>query len=264
MGEGRRPVPRAPRPVQRWFQDGESSYRWEQDGLDHVKSLMPGVEPYRAWATFSFVAPSGRVHQCDLFIATPGGLYLVELKGHPGRVVNSGSTWTFFGPDRPRTIRNPLGLTDWKSKELKARLIWAARECGFGSIRVPRIELPSFSVRPTSSHISTPSREPASTAATTSTPGSARSGTTLGRPPERDPIAADFSKRLPQMLDAIGITHSTAHLRFGDEWRMEPQVLDAYPTWETASPSAATSSTKRDGSGSTWSTSRPPTRQDEP
>lgn len=55
---------------------------------------MPNVEPYRAWALFSFVALSGRVRECDLFVATPGGLYLVELKAHPGRVVNNGTTWT--------------------------------------------------------------------------------------------------------------------------------------------------------------------------
>ena len=131
--------PRLPRPVQRWFQERESDYPWEQDGLDHVKGLMPNVEPYRAWGLFSFVAPSGRVHECDLFITTPGGLYLVELKGHPGRVVNNGATWTFNGSDRRRTLRNPLSLTDWKSKELKERLVWAARDLGFFSVRVPRI-----------------------------------------------------------------------------------------------------------------------------
>ncbi|MFC6882512.1 MULTISPECIES: NERD domain-containing protein [Actinomadura] len=130
MSGSGRPVSRPPRPVQRWF----------QEGLDHVKALMPDVEPYRAWALFSFVAPSGRVHEFDLFVATPGGLYLVELKARPGRVVNNGATWTFNGPDRPRTIRNPLPLTDWKSKELRSRLSWGAREPGFFSVRVPRAE----------------------------------------------------------------------------------------------------------------------------
>ncbi|KOX22479.1 MULTISPECIES: NERD domain-containing protein [unclassified Streptomyces] len=79
---------------------------------------MPAAEPYRAWATFSFTAASGRTNECDLFIAVPGGLYLLELKGHPGRVVNHGDTWQFHA-DRVRTLKNPLHLTDLKCKELK-------------------------------------------------------------------------------------------------------------------------------------------------
>ncbi|SHK25717.1 hypothetical protein SAMN05443637_104104 [Pseudonocardia thermophila] len=45
----------APRPgaQRRWFQERPSDYAWEQDGLDHIKRLMPDAEPFRAWATFS-------------------------------------------------------------------------------------------------------------------------------------------------------------------------------------------------------------------
>lgn len=102
MSHGRRPIPKpAPPPAQkRWFQERPSPYPWEQDGLDHIKRLMPQAEPYRAWATFSFTAASGRINECDLLIAVPGGLYLVELKGHTGRVVNSGETWSFFREGR--------------------------------------------------------------------------------------------------------------------------------------------------------------------
>jgi hypothetical protein len=71
---------------QRWFQERPSDYPWEQDGLDHVKRLMPAAEPFRAWATFSFTAASGRIHECDLLIAVPGGLYPLDLKAHPGGV----------------------------------------------------------------------------------------------------------------------------------------------------------------------------------
>ncbi|MGH3819066.1 MAG: NERD domain-containing protein [Pseudonocardiaceae bacterium] len=105
--------------LKRWFQERPSEYDWEQDGLDHIKGVMPKAEPYRAWATLSFTAASGRINECDVFIAVPGGLYLVELKGHPGHVVNNGETWSFRDPEnrRVRTLRNPLHLTDLKSKE---------------------------------------------------------------------------------------------------------------------------------------------------
>ena len=77
------PKPGPPPALKRWFQERPSEYAWEQDGLDHIRNLVPKAEPYRTWATFSFTAASGRINECDLFIAVPGGLYLVELKGHP-------------------------------------------------------------------------------------------------------------------------------------------------------------------------------------
>ena len=82
---------------------------------------MPDAEPYRAWQTFTFTAATGHVREVDLFIATPGGLFLVEIKSHPGRVTNNGSTW-LFRDERTRTIENPLHFTDLKAKELAGRL----------------------------------------------------------------------------------------------------------------------------------------------
>jgi hypothetical protein len=106
---------------------------------------MHNAEPYRAWATFSFTAASGRINECDLLIAVPGGLHLVELKGHPGHATNSGETWLFRQPGAKRTLtlRNPLHLNDLKSKELKSRLEWAARELRVTQ-RIPRIEPSTF------------------------------------------------------------------------------------------------------------------------
>jgi len=136
-------MPPSPRPaVARWYQERPSDFAWEQDGLDHIKRLMPAVEPYRAWATFSFTAASGRIHECDLQIATPGGLHLLELKAHPGRVVNRDDTWVFTEPEtgRVRTLRNPLHFTDVKSKDLRSRLEWAADRLKLDRRRVPRVE----------------------------------------------------------------------------------------------------------------------------
>ncbi len=112
------PKPGPPPVRERWFQLRRSGHAWEQEGLDHVRQRRPKAEPFRAWAMFQFTGPSGRVSECDLLIAVPGGVYLLELKGHPGRVVNHGDTWQFHD-DRVRTIKNPLHLTDLKAKELK-------------------------------------------------------------------------------------------------------------------------------------------------
>ena len=233
-----RPTPKpAPPPVQqRWFQEKVSEYPWEQEGLDHVRHQMPLVEPYRAWATFSFTANTGRINECDLFIATPGGLFLVELKGHPGDLVNHGETWTFHDPDsgQRRTLRNPLHPTDLKSKELKGRLARAASQAGYRG-RFPRIEPAVFlsapNLRSGLDEVQRP-RIYGRDGLDTGLPGIW--GDLLGRPPrtESQRVDATFSRLLPTLMESIGIRASVAHLRFGDDWRMREEVLDEGPTWQ--------------------------------
>lgn len=239
MSSGGRSTPKpAPPPDQRrWFQERPSPYAWEQDGLDHVRRLMPRAEPYRAWATFSFTAASGRVNECDLLIVVPGGLYLVELKGHPGHAINNGDTWRFRQDDSNRvlTLRNPLHLTDLKSKELRTRLIWAANQLHI-SASIPRINPAIF--------LSAPNLR-SDLDDVQATGVYRRDGGVedlpwiwrdlLARPPrhENQRIGADFSREvLPKLLQKIGVRASTAHLRFGDEWVLAGDVLDAGPTWE--------------------------------
>lgn len=222
--------------MQRWFQDQSSPYPWEQEGLDHIRRLMPDAEPYRAWATFSFTAASGRINECDLFIAVPGGLYLVELKGHPGRVVNSGSTWTFRedGVRRGRTLRNPLHLTDLKCKDLRSQLDWALQQCGHRQ-RTPWIQPAIFlSARDLCSalddvqRIHVYGRDDASEGL----PWIWRD--LLAKPPQQDHkrVRPEFATLLPELFTTIGISGATSHLRFGDNWSLKPEKLDAGRTWE--------------------------------
>ncbi|MEU4270794.1 BREX system serine/threonine kinase PglW [Streptomyces sp. NPDC026092] len=231
-------TPAAPKPGQprkeRWFQPRRSSHSWEQEGLDHIRQLMPSTEPYRAWATFAFTAASGRTNECDLFIAVPGGLYLLELKGHPGRVVNHGDTWQFHA-DRVRTLKNPLHLTDLKCKELKGQLERAARSMGVDPRRVPFIKPAVFlhdsglvSGLDEFQRINVFGRNDGAS-------GLGRIwDDLLGRPPERESwrITPQSAQLLEQLMQKVGISHSTAHLRFGDDWKLEPSVLDAGPGWE--------------------------------
>ncbi|MEU2053415.1 BREX system serine/threonine kinase PglW [Streptomyces bungoensis] len=228
------PKPTAPAPRERWFQPRRSGFQWEQEGLDHLRGLMPKTEPFRAWATFQFTAASGRVNECDVLIAVPGGLYLLELKGHPGRVVNHGDTWQFHG-DRLRTLRNPLHLTDLKAKELKGQLERAARTLGMSPKDVPFIKPAVFLHDP---GLVSELDEFQRTAVYGRNDGA--SGLPkiwddlLGRPPERESwrITPVVSQRLERLMQRIGISHSTAHLRFGDDWKLEPRALDAGPGWE--------------------------------
>ena len=125
----------------RW-QGWKSDFPWEEDALRHVREQMPDAEPYRAWQTFTFTASTGHVREVDLFIATPGGLFLVEIKSHPGRATNNGPTW-LFRDERTRTLENPLHFTDQKAKELAGQLRQAARALNVRH-RIPRIEAAVF------------------------------------------------------------------------------------------------------------------------
>ncbi|AGP55275.1 BREX system serine/threonine kinase PglW [Streptomyces rapamycinicus] len=227
-----KPGPSARR--EHWFQPRRSGFRWEQEGLEHVRQLMPNAEPYRAWATFRFTGVTGRVNECDLLIAVPGGVYLLELKGHPGRVVNHGDTWQFHG-DRVRTLRNPLHLTDLKAKELKAQLERAAHAAGVPEAKIPYIK-PAVFLHDTDLVSELDEFQRASvygrSGGTSGLPGIWDG--LLGLPPERESwrVTPQDSQRLEMLMKRIGISHSTSHLRFGDDWRLAPRALDAGPGWE--------------------------------
>jgi hypothetical protein len=217
------PAPASRPASKRWYQERPSEYPWEQEGLDHVKRLMPAAEPFRAWATFSFTAASGRIHECDLPVVTPGGLHLVELKAHPGRVVNHDDTWRFTEPEtgRVRTLRNPLHFTDVKSKDLKSRLEWAADRLKLDRKRIPRIEPAVFLSDPgLRAHLDEVQsvRVYGRDEAAKGVPWIWRD--LLARPPHREHqrIGPTFSRdMLPQLMKAIGVTASVAHLRYGDD-----------------------------------------------
>ncbi|MCT7353217.1 BREX system serine/threonine kinase PglW [Streptomyces sp. 15-116A] len=226
--------PGPPARREHWFQPRRSGFRWEQEGLEHVRQLMPNAEPYRAWATFRFTGVTGRVNECDLLIAVPGGVYLLELKGHPGRVVNHGDTWQFHG-DRVRTLRNPLHLTDLKAKELKAQLERAAHAAGIPEAKIPFIKPAVFLHDPDLvSELDEFQRASVygRNGGTSGLPGIWDG--LLGLPPERESwrVTPQDSQRLEMLMKRIGISHSTSHLRFGDDWQLEPRAMDAGPGWE--------------------------------
>lgn len=231
------PKPGPPPNVQRWFQERPSPYAHEQDGLDHVRRLMPGAEPYRAWATFSFTAATGRIHECDLLVAVPGGLHLIELKGHPGHATNSGETWLFQPSDTRRTLtlRNPLHFNDLKSKELKSRLKWAADALRITE-RIPRIEPSIFLSAPgliSDLDEVQRTRVYGRDEDSQGLPWIWRD--LLARPPQRESqrITEGFSRHiLPELLAKIGIRASTAHLHFADDWLLAPEPMDVGRTWE--------------------------------
>jgi serine/threonine protein kinase len=218
----------------RWW-GPRSDFPWEEDALRHVHDQMPTAEPYRAWHTFTFTARTGHVRELDLLIAAPGGLFLVEIKSHPGHAANRGSTWLFRGGDKLRTIENPLHLTDRKCKELKAQLEWAAHELGL-HIRLPYIQPAVFLSAPDlrcdfdevqRTHVY--GRDQLS--AQTGLPGIWTG--LLGAPPRSaaSRIDAVLSRQLSKLLDKVGIQGLRRQYRIAG-YQLEPRAFDTGPTWE--------------------------------
>ncbi|MBA9005010.1 BREX system serine/threonine kinase PglW [Thermomonospora cellulosilytica] len=220
----------------RWW-GPRSDFPWEEEALAHIRERMPQVEPYRAWQSFDFTAKSGHVHQVDLLIATRAGLFLVEIKSHPGRATNSGSTWIFHGEDRTRTLENPLYLTNLKCKQLREQLEWARDELGLPrTVRIPYIRPAIF--------LSAPDLVCAfDDVQKTNVYGrdglEDRTGLPgiwtglLGRPPRnvRDMVEPATSRQLHRLLTKIGISGLRKHRRIGP-FELEPRAFDAGPTWE--------------------------------
>ncbi len=218
----------------RWW-GPRSDFPWEEDALKHIRDQMPDAEPYRAWQTFTFTAQGGHIREVDLFIATPGGLFLVEIKSQPGRVTNQGATWLFQDSDRLRTIENPLHLTDRKCKELKSQLEWAARALHL-HVRIPYIQAAVFLSAPDLrcqfdevQRIHVYGRDKLT----------ARTGLDgiwsglLGKPPRNAMSRVDptFSRQLHRLLDKVGIQGLRKQRKMGP-FQLEPRAFDTGPTWE--------------------------------
>ncbi|MEV4628615.1 BREX system serine/threonine kinase PglW [Micromonospora sp. NPDC049523] len=217
----------------RWNQSGPSEFPWEQDALDHIRNLMPDAEPYRAWATFSFTAATGHVREVDLLVAVPAGLFLIEIKSHPGRLTNRGGTWLFRAPDRTRSIDNPLHLTDRKSKEMKSRLEWAA-----GKLRVreqvPFINPAVFLSAPGLRSELDEQQKIKVYGCNDRTTGLPKIwDDLLDLPPqsERRRVTPAFSRQLPRLMREVGIAAAQAHLRLG-RWQLDPRTIESGTWWQ--------------------------------
>jgi hypothetical protein len=219
---------------QRW-QGQKSAFPWEQEALDYIRELMPpDAEPYRAWQAVTFTAPTGHVREVDLLIATPGGLFIVEIKSHPGTATNSGSTWMFRNENQLRTIENPLHFTDQKCKELKSQLERAARQLNMRE-PIPRIEAVIFlSAQNLVCRFDDFQTQRVygrdDKVATTHLDGIWKDF--LNQPPksERHRVTASFSRQLPKLLDKIGIAKVHRVGKVG-QYELEAKSFDSGPTW---------------------------------
>lgn len=219
----------------RWTVVTPSQFDRERAALEHVRQLLPDVEPYRAWSNFTFTAETGHVHEVDLLVASPSGFYLIEIKSLSGRLTSSGASWVLRN-DSVRAFDNPLHLADLKAKRLRALLDSQIRRDRRRATTVPFIQGAVFLAQP-DLRVDLPDHQlawvfgPEHGGAVSALPG-IWSGL-LGRPPrdERRRITPEVSRMLPKLLADVGIARSRRHLQVGS-WQLDDTPFDVGPTWQ--------------------------------
>lgn len=213
----------------RW-QGEPSEFPWEREALEHVKALMPERAPYAARQCFKFTGTHGRVWECDLLMATPSGLYLIEIKSHRGRARNLGSTWLF---DSGKNIENPLHLTDQKAKELRNRLQVAANKRGWGSVPYiqPIVFLSATDLVCAFDHVQKVGVYGRQDLRQQTGLNEIGRNLILQTPTNgRNRVTPAFSNHLPQLLADIGVAKIRTEVRVGP-YTLRPKAFDLGPTW---------------------------------
>lgn len=217
----------------RWW-GPKSDFPWEEDALRHIRDQMPDAEPYRAWQTFTFTAGTGHVREVDLFMAAPGGLLIVEIKSHPGRAANNGSTW-LFRDERTRTVENPLHFTELKAKELRGQLERAAHELKL-NIPIPRVEAAVFLSAPNlCCEFDQFQRERVfgrdGLEKQTDLPGIWHKFLSAAPASDKARVTPTLSRQLEKLLHKIGVQGLRKHRKVGP-YELAPRCFAAGPTWE--------------------------------
>ena len=119
-----------------WTQVTPSDYAWEREALAFLRTELPDREPYRAWSNFEFIAQDGSINEVDLLVLSPKGLFLVEIKSHPGEIGGDAGTWVWTNNGRRKALDNPRLLADRKAKKL-ASLLKSQRSALKGKERIP-------------------------------------------------------------------------------------------------------------------------------
>ncbi|MGW0434925.1 BREX system serine/threonine kinase PglW [Micromonospora sp. NPDC003197] len=221
----------------RWTTVTPSQFTREREALAHIQGLLPDSGVYRAWSNFTFTAQTGHPYEVDLLVATPGGLYLIEVKSLTGRLFSSGSNWILAGPGSTRTFDNPLHLADAKAKKLKSLLQTAANR-RHDRPRIPFVQAAVFLSRPglnvqLSDHHLHNIFGPESGSGQPPGPLPPIGSGLLLRPPqdERYRVTTEVSRALPELLASVGIARSRRHYQLG-AWDLESAPFDVGPTWQ--------------------------------
>ena len=108
----------------RIFEGGQTDFPWEREAIDFVLQELPDSDPHLAWPLHELLDPgTGRLYEIDLMVLSRSGLYLIEIKSHPGVLTGDSLDWTFTeAGGRPRHLACPYPATNHKAKVLAGLL----------------------------------------------------------------------------------------------------------------------------------------------
>ncbi len=71
-------------------------FPWEREALDSIYKSISDNDPHQAWELHELYDPStGRLYELDLVFLSRRGVFLVEIKSHPGVLRGDIVDWTF-------------------------------------------------------------------------------------------------------------------------------------------------------------------------
>lgn len=126
----------------RWHRVTPSTFPWEDEAIDFLRSGINDADPNRAWSNFEFVS-GGVISEVDVLLLTRKGAYLIEIKSTPGRLTGDQQQWVFHKPGGGRTaMENPLLGANRKAKRIKSLLEyrWQKAAGAQGPARPPFIQ----------------------------------------------------------------------------------------------------------------------------
>ena len=108
----------------RIFRGGETDFPWEREAIKFVEDALPDSDPHLIWPLHELLDPgTGRLYEIDLLVLARNGLFLVEVKSHPGILTGDQRDWTFAEEGGPsRYIECPYATTNHKAKVLGSML----------------------------------------------------------------------------------------------------------------------------------------------
>ena len=108
----------------RIIQGGETDFPWEREAIDFVLAELPDSDPHLAWPLHELLdGGTGRLYEIDLMVLARSGLFLVEIKSHPGVLTGDNQDWTFTEEGgRQRHLACPYPSTNHKAKVLASLL----------------------------------------------------------------------------------------------------------------------------------------------
>ena len=125
-------------PDARWHEVSASPYEHERRAIAWLRDRLPDHEPWRAWSNFEFVAHDGSHNEVDLLVLGRTGVFLIEIKSHPGVVSGDQRLLEVSdpaSPDRSRQLEHPIHIANRKAKRLKTILERTAAFGGGGTGR---------------------------------------------------------------------------------------------------------------------------------